>query len=79
MAEKTRFNMVEMMADGDEEQAFDQPCAYENRVGGHGTYCHNEKVDARKCPWRWCSIKEHRSCDGFALNGAAYTGQWEEK
>ena len=68
VSEKTQFNIVEFMADEDEEQAFDQACVYENRVGSHGTYCHNEKIGARKCPYRWCSAAEHQKCEGFEVN-----------
>lgn len=74
MSEKTQFNMVEAMSD--EEQAFDQPCSYENRVGGHGTYCHNTAVGARKCSYRWTSAKWHSECEGYQAN-PAYKGQWE--
>jgi hypothetical protein len=74
MPEKTRLNVVEALSD--EEQAFDQACAFENRVGGHGTYCHNEKIEARKCPYRWTGAAWHSECEGFAAN-PAYTGQWE--
>ena len=66
--------MVEAIAD--EEQAFDQACAFENRVGFHGTYCHNEAVGARKCPFRWTSAKWHSECEGYQAN-PAYTGKWE--
>ncbi len=72
--EKVRFNIVEFLAD--EEQAFDQACSFENRVGGHGTYCHNAKIGARKCPYRWTSAKWHGECEGFEPN-PSYKGQWE--
>jgi hypothetical protein len=83
MTEKTKFNMVEFMAgawgeDEPEEQAFDQPCKYENRVGCHSTYCHNEKlVGQRKCFYRWTSAERHSKCEGYEPN-PAYTGQWEK-
>jgi hypothetical protein len=70
------FNIVEAISD--EEQVYDQPCAHENRVGGHSTYCHNEAMGMRKCYYRYTSLERHRKCEGFKDN-PAYNGQWEEK
>ena len=78
MNEKTQFNMVEFFAGEDEDQAFDQPCKYENRVGGHSTYCHNAKVGARKCYYRFTDARTHSECEGFEFN-PEYKGQWEAK
>jgi hypothetical protein len=74
MVEKTRLNIVEAVTD--EEQAFDQPCKHENRVGFHGTYCHNLAVGARKCPYRFTSSSWHSECEGYEAN-PMYIGGWE--
>ena len=65
---KHAVNIVE--ATTDEDQAFDQPCKHENRVGGHGTYCHHPDPDfrPRKCPYRFCDEAWHSKCAGFEPN-----------
>lgn len=67
--EKREFNVVEMM---DDEQAFDQPCAFGNRCGGHAVYCHNEAWpdSPRKCRRTWYTGGETRDedCPGFVAN-----------
>jgi len=72
MPRKTQFNIVEAMADDDEdeEQAFDQPCVYGNRLGGHSVYCHHPDGIARKCIYRWCTQAEHEAneCGGYTSN-----------
>jgi hypothetical protein len=67
---KTQSNIVEVMADDDEEQAFDQPCAFGNRVGDHSVYCHHPDGIARKCFYRWCTPEQHakNECGGYAPN-----------
>ncbi len=56
--EKTQFNLVELL--DDEEQEFDQPCKFGNRVGGHAVYCHSKNPKApRKCRNSWYYGKEH--------------------
>jgi hypothetical protein len=76
--EKRYLNMPEFMADEDEEQAFDQACKHENRLGCHGTYCHHPdpKIGGGKCSWRWTSSEWHKDCPGFEAN-PEYKGQWE--
>ncbi len=68
LREKRVLNVVELM---DDEQAFDQPCAFGNRCGGHAVYCHNDAWPnaPRKCrrskndpEWR------HEDCPGFVAN-----------
>jgi hypothetical protein len=68
MTQKTNFNMVEYFSD--EEQVFDQPCKWGNRVGGHSVYCHNQSTGCRKCIYRWCSQKQHEEneCGGYEPN-----------
>ena len=71
MSEKTQFNIVEMLADADEEQAFDQPCIYGNRLGGHSVYCHHPDGIARKCYYRWetdLKAYERNECGGYKPN-----------
>jgi hypothetical protein len=78
--EKRYLNVTEAIADEDEEQAFDQACKHENRLGGHGTYCHHPDPDigGGKCPLKWTSIKWHTDCPGFEEN-PNYKGQWEHE
>ena len=61
------INLVEMLYEG--ESAFDQPCKFGNRVGGHSVYCNNsEWEDApRKCKRTWYTGGEVRDedCEGF--------------
>ncbi len=65
------FNIVEIMAasDPNEDCAFDQPCAYGHRVGGHAVYCHNDewKEGPRKCRRTWYTGGKVRDedCEGF--------------
>src|SRR5215472_13900241 len=73
----TQFNMVEAMWGGledDEKEdcAFDQPCIYGHRTGGHSVYCHHPDGIARKCYYRWCSQKDHEAnkCGGYKPNPA---------
>ena len=64
------INIVELVSD--EEQAFDQPCAFGNRCGGHAVYCHNEAWPnaPRKCRRSWYTGGEVRDedCPGFLRN-----------
>lgn len=66
------INIVELIAD---ESAFDQPCKYGNRVGGHSVYCHNnEWTDApRKCRRTWYTggTERDEDCPGYAPNERA--------
>ena len=66
----TQFNMVEAMFGEEEDCAFDQPCTYGHRVGGHSVYCHHPNGLARKCYYRWCTPKEHEAneCGGYTPN-----------
>ena len=77
---KTQFNMVEAIADPDEEQAFDQPCRYGNRLGSHSVYCHHPAGIARKCYYRWCDQKTHKEneCGGYDPN-LDYSGRNEKQ
>jgi hypothetical protein len=77
MTQKTKANIVEMIADDDDEQAFDQACGFENRVGSHSTYCHNKELGYRKCYYRWTNLERHKLCEGFKPN-EAYNGDWED-
>ena len=67
-------NIVELMAgaDDDEECAWDQPCAFGHRVGGHAVYCHNDRwlYAPRKCQRTWCTGGETKdeTCRGFKPN-----------
>lgn len=66
------FNLVELLAADDEEQAFDQPCKYGNRVGCHAVYCHNDDwADSpRKCRRTFYTGGEVKDedCPGFSPN-----------
>lgn len=68
---KSKRNIVEMLEE-DEEQEFDQPCAYGNRVDNYAVYCHNKKwKDApTKCRRTWYTAGEVRDedCEGFKKN-----------
>ena len=73
MGEKTVFNLVELVADADDEDcAFDQPCIYGHRVETHAVYCHNNdwKDAPRKCRRTWYTGGETRDedCPGFKPN-----------
>ena len=63
-------NLVELMADDD--CAFDQPCAFGNRVEGHAVYCHNTTWGGapRKCRRTWYTGGETRDedCPGYVAN-----------
>jgi hypothetical protein len=37
---------------GSDERVFDQPCKYEERLGGHSTYCKNPCLASGRCEWR---------------------------
>lgn len=67
--EKRSMNVVELM---DDEQAFDQPCAFGNRCGGHAVYCHNEAWPnaPRKCRRTWYTggVERDEDCPGFVMN-----------
>jgi hypothetical protein len=63
-------NWVEDLAD-EVESAFDQPCAYGNRVECHAVYCHSPRHDMpRKCRRTWYTGGEIRDedCPGFKKN-----------
>lgn len=66
------FNLVEWATD--EEQAFDQPCIYGNRVGCYAVYCHNDEWEdgPGKCRRTWYTGGEERDedCPGFKANPA---------
>lgn len=68
------FNLVEIMAAGDDDEdcAFDQPCKYGHRVGGHAVYCHNDgwKEGPRKCRRTWYTGGKERDedCPGYEPN-----------
>lgn len=55
-----------------EEQAFDQPCKFGNRVDGHAVYCHNDEwlEGPRKCRRSWYTggVVRDEDCPGFAPN-----------
>lgn len=67
------LNLVTIFAyaEGD-EVAFDQPCAFGERVDGHAVYCTNQDwSDApRKCRRTWYTGGETRDedCPGFSPN-----------
>jgi hypothetical protein len=60
----------------DDERVFDQPCKYEERLGGHSTYCKNPSLCPGRCEWRYTSTAWHSECSGFEPN-SAYKGEWE--
>lgn len=65
------FNLVPLIADADgEDVAFDQPCAYGERVGGHAVYCNNEDYPEgpRKCRRGQYADHLHKDCPGYAPN-----------
>lgn len=78
MTKKINLNMVEFFSD--EDQAFDQPCIFGNRVGEHSVYCHSKKAGYRKCYYRWCSQKRHEVnyCGGYEPNPAWDTAGADE-
>lgn len=70
-------NAVEMITDGDEDNAFDQPCRFGHRVDGHAVYCHNTAwlYAPRKCRRRQTDSRigeawPHEGCAGFEPNPA---------
>ena len=56
----------------EEDCAFDQPCEYGWRVGGHSVYCENNKWKGapRKCRRSWFTGGEVKDedCEGFKKN-----------
>ena len=67
------FNLVELFDhDDDGGMAFDQPCIFGNRCGGHAVYCHNDewKEGPRKCRRTWYTGGRERDedCEGFKPN-----------
>jgi hypothetical protein len=64
-------NIVELFA-GAKDSAFDQPCAFGNRCGGHAVYCHNDDwlYSPRKCRRTWYTRGTTRDedCPGFRPN-----------
>ena len=76
-------NLVELLAADPEGCAFDQPCAYGNRVEDHAVYCHNtEWKDApRKCHRTWFTGGEVRDedCPGFKPNPKHEAQRKDEK
>mgnify|MGYP000160791946 FL=1 len=69
--ELTADNLVETFMD-DEDSAFDQPCRFGHRVGGHSVYCHNSHWPnaPRKCHRSWYTGGEFKDedCAGYAPN-----------
>lgn len=67
--EMTTNNIVEMIADGDDDCAFDQPCHFGHRVECHAVYCHNDgwPDSPRKCR-RNRTDYLHEDCPGFVPN-----------
>lgn len=65
-------NLVELVGMFDEESAWDQPCLYGNRCGGHAVYCHNDGwlYSPRKCRRTWYTGGEVKDedCPGFHPN-----------
>lgn len=61
------MNLVEMCSD---EQAFDQPCKFGNRVETHSVYCHNEEMNCMKCRRTWYTGGEDKDedCPGYVPN-----------
>jgi hypothetical protein len=59
-----------------DERVFDQPCKYEERLGGHSTYCKNPCLASGRCEWRYTSTAWHSECPGFEAN-PSYKGEWE--
>lgn len=73
------FNVVELMDfEDDGGDAFDQPCRFGHRCGGHAVYCHNDAWydSPRKCRRSWSSGGEIKDedCPGFQPN-PAFTGE----
>lgn len=69
--EKRAFNVVELMADDEDEGGFDQPCCFGNRVAGHAVYCHNAAWpdSPRKCQRSQSDADhKHEDCPGFVAN-----------
>lgn len=66
---KTAINLVEMI---DNNQAFNQPCAFGNLIEGHAVYCHNDSwlYAPRKCRRTWYTGGERRDedCPGYVPN-----------
>jgi hypothetical protein len=72
------FNVVELMDfEDDGGDAFDQPCKFGHRCGGHAVYCHNDgwADSPRKCRRTWATGGETKDedCPGFQPN-PAFTG-----
>lgn len=67
--EKRVLNVVELVAEGDDDGGFDQPCAFGNRISGHAVYCHNDAWpnSPRKCHRNRDEYK-HEDCPGFVAN-----------
>lgn len=70
-------NVVELISH--DECAFDQPCHYGNRAGGHAVYCHNDlwPNSPRKCKRSFYTNGEVRDedCPGFYPNDPAKVRQ----
>ena len=67
------MDLAEMMiAHWEKDDAFDQPCKYGHRVGGHAVYCHNEWWNGapRKCRRTWYTGGEVKDedCQGYRSN-----------
>lgn len=68
-AEPSAFNLVEILAGDEDDNAFDQPCAFGHRVDGHAVYCHHPSWPnrPRKCR-RNRDDYRHEDCPGFSPN-----------
>lgn len=62
---KTKINFPELE---EEDQAFDQPCTFANRCGGHSIYCHSTDENApRRCRFRMY-LERMNECELFKEN-----------
>lgn len=61
-------NVVELLADDDDDMGFDQPCKFGHHIKDHSVYCHSENKDMpRKC-WKNTTTNRHQDCAGFEPN-----------
>lgn len=77
--EKRVFNIVEAIAEGEGDCAFDQPCCFGHRVEDHAVYCHNEGwPDAPTKCRRNRDDYRHEDCPGFVANPESFPKETAE-
>lgn len=66
------INIVELIANADDDCGFNQSCAYGHLIKDHAVYCHNTewKEAPRKCRNTWYTggVDKDEDCPGFKPN-----------